>query len=119
MVEKAPSDSRAEGWSFEELREAGRWSADSSLRCYRDIVGSSGIEVALGQAELGPALEFVRERWTLWLDETWIRRQHRVQALERDVEFSLAKRLPSSLDVSQHGQPLYGIRQPPVEPVSL
>ena len=41
------SDSRAEGWSFEELREAGRWSADSSLRCYLDIVGSSGVEVAL------------------------------------------------------------------------
>ena len=32
--------------------------------------------MALRQAELGPALEFVRERWTLWLDETCLRYPH-------------------------------------------
>eukprot|EP00959_Pyramimonas_sp_CCMP1952_P081951 1712044-Pyramimonas_sp.AAC.1 len=31
------SDSRAEGMSFLEVREAGRWVADSSLRTYLDI----------------------------------------------------------------------------------
>ena len=37
------SDSRAEGMSFEELRERGRWVSDNSLRTFLDIVGASSI----------------------------------------------------------------------------
>ena len=61
------SDSRAEGWSFEEIRETGRWVSDSSLRIYLDIVGSSGIGVSVRAAGLSPALEWARNNWVRYL----------------------------------------------------
>ena len=57
------SDSRAEGWSFEELREAGRWQSDSSLRTYLDIVSASNIQVLLKAADSGPALKYIHKHW--------------------------------------------------------
>jgi len=57
------SDSRAEGWSFQEVREAGRWQSDSSLRTYLDIVAASQIAVSLRAAGLAPALREVSESW--------------------------------------------------------
>ena len=61
------SDSRTEGWSFEEIRETGRWVSDSSLRIYLDIVGSSGIGVSVRAAGLSPALEWARANWISYL----------------------------------------------------
>ena len=58
------SDSRTEGWTFEEVREAGRWSSDSSLRTYLDIIGSANIATALRARGLSPALRYAAVHWT-------------------------------------------------------
>lgn len=55
------SEGRARGMSFIELREAGRWVADSSLRVYIDIVSASAISVSLRSKGLLPALTFAAE----------------------------------------------------------
>ena len=60
------SDSRAEGISFEEIREGGRWQSDSSLRRYLDIIGASSIGVALRGIGLAPALELLSSEWPKW-----------------------------------------------------
>ena len=39
------TDSRTEGQSFEEVREAGRWQADSSLRTYLDLSAAANVLV--------------------------------------------------------------------------
>ena len=52
------SEGRARGLSFTELREQGRWVADSSLRVYIDTVAASHISIALRAKGLVPALEF-------------------------------------------------------------
>ena len=57
------SDSRAEGLSFEETREAGRWQADSSLRTYLDIVSALDVTVKLRGAGHGPALAWASRFW--------------------------------------------------------
>ena len=61
------SDSRAEGISFEEIREGGRWQSDSSLRRYLDIIGASSIGVALRGVGLAPALELLSSEWPKWV----------------------------------------------------
>ena len=57
------SDLRAAGWSFSEVREAGRWQADSSLRTYLDIVQASQIAVTVQAQGLGPWFAFGHARW--------------------------------------------------------
>ena len=47
--------------SFVELREAGRWVSDSSLRIYVDIVAASSISIQLRTKGLLPALSFAAE----------------------------------------------------------
>ena len=55
------SEGRARGMSFVELREAGRWVADSSLRIYIDCVSAAAISVTLRSKGLVPALTFAAE----------------------------------------------------------
>ena len=56
------SEARARGMSFVELREAGRWVADSSLRVYIDLVTAASISVTLRSKGLLPALTFAAQR---------------------------------------------------------
>ena len=58
--------SRTEGWSFTEIREAGRWSVDSTLRGYLDVVGSAEVATRLQLAGLGAALQWANHYWTLY-----------------------------------------------------
>ena len=58
------SDSRTEGWTFEEVREAGRWASDSSLRIYLDIISAANIATALRAKGLSPALRYAASHWT-------------------------------------------------------
>jgi len=62
------TDSRAEGWSFVEIREAGRWVADSSLRQYLDIVSAAQITAAIRNSGLAPALAWARAHWAEYFD---------------------------------------------------
>ena len=55
------SEGRARGMSFVELREAGRWVADSSLRIYIDCVSAAAISVTLRSKGLVPALTFAAQ----------------------------------------------------------
>ena len=52
------SDRMAEGWSFVEIREGGRWVADSSLRTYLDIVASASIALSLKTSGFNDAIAF-------------------------------------------------------------
>ena len=67
------SDSRAEGWAFQEIREAGRWASDSSLRTYLDIVGATNVSVSLRAAGLAEALRAVAEIWPSYFREEHLR----------------------------------------------
>ena len=57
------SDGAAEGTCFAELREKGRWVADSSLRVYIDVVAASKVGAALKLAGLEPAIVFAQARF--------------------------------------------------------
>ena len=57
------SDSRAEGWSFEEIREMGRWQADSSLRIYLDVIGAADIAIKIRAQGFGDALRWASANW--------------------------------------------------------
>jgi len=57
------SDARVAGWAFEEIREAGRWQADSSLRTYLDVVSAASTVVALRARGLGDALAWAHGHW--------------------------------------------------------
>ena len=52
------TDRMAEGWSFVEIREGGRWVADNSLRTYLDIVASASIALDLRLSGLNNAIVF-------------------------------------------------------------
>ena len=54
------SDATAAGKSFTEIREAGRWIADSSLRTYVDIVTAASISTSLRLEGLRPAILYAR-----------------------------------------------------------
>ena len=54
------SDACAAGRSFVEIREAGRWVADSSLRTYVDIVTAAAISTSLRLEGLRPAILWAR-----------------------------------------------------------
>ena len=53
------SEARARGMAFSEIREFGRWVADSSLRVYLDLVSAASISVSLRSRGLVPALVYV------------------------------------------------------------
>ena len=59
---------RLQGVSFTELREAGRWESDKSLRVYLDIIASANIEPLC--MHLRPMSDWLEsnfhERFTLW-----------------------------------------------------
>ena len=57
------SEARASGVPFTELREAGRWVADSSLRVYLDEVAAAGIAGQLHRAGLTPAISWAAAFW--------------------------------------------------------
>ena len=70
---------RLEGTSFEELREAGRWESDKSLRIYLDVVTATCFEPLICHmflmAKWLEADSF--QRFTLWRGappEEWINR---------------------------------------------
>jgi integrase len=64
------SDCRAEGWSFTETREAGRWASDSSLRTYLDIITSASIATTFRLEGLAPALVVAERNWELYFPGT-------------------------------------------------
>ena len=53
----------AAGVSFTEVRERGRWIADSSLRTYIDVVSAAGIAVSLRLGGLAEAIAFAQGRF--------------------------------------------------------
>ena len=55
------SESRAEGMDFGEIRERGRWLADSSLRVYIDIAQASQCEMEFLTAGLAPAIRLANQ----------------------------------------------------------
>ncbi|CAK0791431.1 unnamed protein product, partial [Prorocentrum cordatum] len=57
------SDSRAEGLSFEEVRERGRWIWDASLRIYLDIAGASHILTQLNTRGFAQQLYWLKRGW--------------------------------------------------------
>ena len=54
------SDAVAAGRGFTEIREAGRWVADSSLRTYIDVVSAASIATNMRLSGLKPAILFAR-----------------------------------------------------------
>lgn len=52
------SEARAQGKSFVEIREEGRWVADSSLRIYIDVVATSQLETDLKSSHVKQAADF-------------------------------------------------------------
>ena len=52
------SEERARGRSFTDIREDGRWVADSSLRVYIDVVASAQLEVDLNTRHLRDSIQF-------------------------------------------------------------
>ena len=60
------SDSRAEGWSFERIREAGRWTSDQSLRIYLDVVSARSVLVQVRSAGWSEALAWADRGWILY-----------------------------------------------------
>ena len=57
------SDARLAGWAFEEIREAGRWQSDSSLRTYLDIVASAAVVRSMRQQGMARQLEVAERVW--------------------------------------------------------
>ena len=57
------SEARASGLTFTEIREIGRWTADSSLRTYLDLVSAASIGAQLQTAGLGSSLGWARLHW--------------------------------------------------------
>ena len=50
----------ADGIPFAEVREAGRWKAESSLRGYVDIARSASVAIELRTKHLGPSLQYAQ-----------------------------------------------------------
>lgn len=66
------SDARAAGVPFEEVREAGRWQSDTSLRTYLDIVSAFDIQVSLRTSGFAPALAWLDRFWWTYFSEAVI-----------------------------------------------
>ena len=60
------SEGRLQGLSFIELREAGRWLSDSTLRIYIDTVEASAIAVKVRTNGLSPAVRYALAHWLLY-----------------------------------------------------
>ena len=63
------SEAKAAGVPFTEIRETGRWVADSSLRIYIDVVSAAAIVTRLKTAGLEPALEWASAHWLCYCTE--------------------------------------------------
>ena len=57
------TDARLEGVPFVEIREAGRWQSDSSLRCYLDIVAAADVVRAMRMTGQAGRLEAAERAW--------------------------------------------------------
>ena len=57
------TDARADGQTFEEIREGGRWQADTSLRTYLDVVQAASIALTLKSAGLAPSFAAALVHW--------------------------------------------------------
>ena len=73
------SESRAEGMDFNEIREKGRWLADSSLRVYIDISQAAQTEMEFQTAGLAPAIRLAN---TTYLRLLWTALSHDTAAAE-------------------------------------
>ena len=62
------SDARAAGKSFEEVREQGRWQADSSLRTYLDVMQAAQIALSLKSAGLAPSIAWALRVWSDYVE---------------------------------------------------
>ena len=62
------SDSRAEGWALEAIRETGRWRSDQSLRTYLDVVSAKAVLVQLRSAGWAEALAWCDRGWVLYFE---------------------------------------------------
>ena len=60
------TEARLMGMAFEEIREAGRWQSDSSLRTYLDLVGATITLRSLRAKGMGPLLELADSQWPLY-----------------------------------------------------
>ena len=66
------TDSRQEGRTFEEIREAGRWQADSSLRVYLDVVTATSVLLQARANGLSSALAWAARYWRAYfVDCKW------------------------------------------------
>ena len=57
------TEARLKGMAFEEIREAGRWQSDSSLRTYLDLVGATSSLKCLRGKGFSAQLAEAEERW--------------------------------------------------------
>ena len=64
------TDARAEGISFTEIREGGRWVSDSSLRIYLDVLGANTVLQQLQQRGLSDQLRWVNSNWPIYFHAT-------------------------------------------------
>ena len=60
------TDGRLEGKPFTEIREAGRWQSDSSLRTYLDVLAASSVVRAMGHRGMGPTLAAAEVQWPMY-----------------------------------------------------
>ena len=70
------ADRRLDGWQFTEIKEAGRWAADSSLRTYLDIVSAKNIAVQLRLKGKAAVLSWSEENWPSYFPEEVIRQAY-------------------------------------------
>ena len=88
------SDATAAGRSFTDIREAGRWVADSSLRTYIDVVSAASISTNLRLAGFRPAILYAREH--LFEFFPWARSHYAAQNVQGGfgrVDADLAARM--------------------------
>ena len=70
------TDARAEGISFTEIREGGRWVSDSSLRIYLDVVGANNVLLQLQQVGLSEQLRWASRHWVHYFLQDSARPKH-------------------------------------------
>ena len=61
------SESKAGGVPFEEIREGGRWLADSILSIYIDVVQAAQVAAPLRTSGLAPSLRYASAWWDVYL----------------------------------------------------
>jgi integrase len=62
------SDMIADGEPIPSVMQKGRWLAESSLRCYVDIVASASIAVTMRTAGMNPSLIYAREHFVSFFE---------------------------------------------------